>query len=183
MDVPTVTLALLDESRVRPATDAAIRRLLCAAFPVDASIFSQTRAWHGSAPVFSFLAREGRRMVGYIGVVCRTILAGDRRVAVAGIQNLAVLPDRRGHGLGQRLTAAAMDEAGRRGIPFGLLFCVPGLEAFYNREGWRRLDVETLMDFDGQRNVPIPGKNICMVKNLTTDHFPAGNLHLLGPDW
>ena len=75
-----------------------------------------------------------------------------------------------------------MAEAGRRSIPFGLLFCVQGLERFYASLGWRTLPVRARMVFEGAET-EIPAKNIAMVIALSAKLFPPGDLHLGGPDW
>ncbi len=173
----------IEEIAMTPALDAAIRECLCACFPDDASFFSRSRAWHGSAPAYSLIGRAEGRVVGHVGVIVRDIRAGTQSVRIAGIQNMAVLPEARKTGLGSTLITGAMDEAARRGIPFGVLFCIPELERYYARYGWTRQDVEVRMDFDGERNVSIPGKNICMVKLLAGRTFPAGDIHLQGADW
>ncbi len=104
-------------------------------------------------------------------------------ITVAGIQSLAVAPERRGTGLSQRLMAGAADEAVRRGIDYGLLFCVPGLERFYATLGWARTDERVTMQDEWGRTVPMPASNICMFKVLGRRSFPAGAINLCGRDW
>lgn len=176
-------LRLVEESRMDPATDAAIRRLLCECFPPDVPVFSKTRHWHGTAPAYSFVFEEGGVLSGHVGVVLRTVSAGGVRTGVAGIQNLAVAAPMRGSGLSRALMREAMAEAARRGVEFGLLFCVPGLERFYNSLGWVRRDVAAAMDDGLGKTVPIPSKNICMSLDLAARPFPAGDIDLEGRDW
>lgn len=177
-------LETIPEQELTRETDAAIRELLCRCFPPDVPVFSRTRHWHGSAPAYSVVdfAEDGR-LRGHMGLVVRRILAGGRPALIAGIQNMAVAPEWRGHGISEAMMKAASDEARKRDIPFGLLFCVPGLEAFYARLGWRRLEVDARMDFEGHCGIPIPGKNIVMVSEWAGEAFPPGDLHLQGPDW
>jgi hypothetical protein len=79
--------------------------------------------------------------------------------------------------------ARAMEEAKQRGVPFGLLFCVPELENFYARQGWERLDRPiTMLDAEGRR-VPIPSKNIAMILRLGDKPLPPGEIDLQGRDW
>ncbi|OGV74304.1 MAG: hypothetical protein A3K19_17845 [Lentisphaerae bacterium RIFOXYB12_FULL_65_16] len=176
-------LEVIDEVRMPPDVDAKVRQLLCACFPPDVPIFSITRHWHGSAPAFSVVIHADDVVVGNVAIVIRTIRAGTATVTVAGIQNMAIRREFRGAGLGAPMLEAAMREAVRREVQFGLLFCVPGLERYYAQFGWTRRDVDTRMDYDRQQNIPIPGKNICMVNTLGDEPFPEGDLHLQGPDW
>lgn len=176
-------VAIVPEPAVTPPLDAAIRDCLRAVFPVDDAIFSQSRHWHGSAPAYSLLAQADGVVVAHVGVVVRAVTAGGAAVTVAGIQNFAVRPAWRGTGLGAALMRGAMDEAQRRGIPYGLLFCVPALEPYYRALGWLALGAAARMDYDGRTDVPIPGKNISMAIALGAAPFPAGDIHLGGPDW
>jgi hypothetical protein len=76
-----------------------------------------------------------------------------------------------------------MGEAARRGIRFGLLFCVPALEHFYSQLGWRRTDRDvTMRDAVGQ-SVPLTAKNISMELALASDRLPPGSIDLEGRDW
>jgi predicted N-acetyltransferase YhbS len=177
------TLQIVDEDRVGPELDAAVRRLLCACFPADAESFAARRAWHGVLPIFSVLAWRGDELAGQIGIVERHVTCGGAPVRAAGVQSLAVAPDLRGSGLSQRLMTTAMQEAQRRGIPHGLLFCLPGLEGFYTRLGWRRIDREvTMLDANG-RTVPLTAKNIGMELVLAESPLPPGRIDLAGRDW
>jgi len=173
---------LVEEGDVTPDLDARIRELLCGSFPANAGVYSETRRWHGSAPAYSLYHEEGGRILAHVGMVVRDVRWGGRSVRVAGIQNLSVHPSLRGEKLGHALVRAGMAEAARRGIPFGLLFCVPGLEAYYGAVGWARLDGPVTMVYEGQ-TTPIPAKNIAMAVTLGDEPLPPGAIHLEGPDW
>lgn len=175
---------VIDEAGMPPALDREIREFLCVCFPEDAGTFARTRHWHGTAPAVSVVCRDHQPgLAGHVGVIVRTIQIGRERRRIFGIQNMAVAPDRRGTPVGAALMQAALAEARRRGIEHGVLFCIPGLEKYYARTGWRRCDVDVRMDWAGQRDVPVLGKNICMAHELAGQAFPQGNIHLLGPDW
>jgi predicted N-acetyltransferase YhbS len=176
-------LKLTDEPVMGAALDAEIKQLLCRCFPPDVEVFSKSRHWHGTAPAYTLTCQLGGRLAGHVGIVLRNVACGDRQLMTAGIQNLAVLPEWRGGGLAQCLMTESMAEANRRKVPFGLLFCVPGLERFYVNLGWNRRDVAVVMaDSDGH-SVPIPAKNICMVLSLAEESFPFGDIDLQGRDW
>ena len=180
----TLTVSLIDEAALPAELDREIRAFLCTCFPADASPFSESRHWHGSAPVYSVICRDGRPgLAGHVGVIVRDIRVGAKRCRIFGIQNMAVAPDRRGTKVGGVLMQAVIEEAHRRGMALGVLFCVPELERYYARMGWRRRDGEVRMDYAAQRNIPIPGKNICMVHEALESTFPDGDIHLLGADW
>jgi len=176
-------LQVIDEHDIAQELDTAIRRLLCECFPADAEVFSVRRAWNDVRPAFSVFGRHGDNVVGQVGIIERQITCGGMPIRMAGIQSLAVTPDWRRRGLSQRLMNAAMHEAQRRGIRFGLLFCVPGLEGFYGGLGWRRIDRAVTMQDATGRSVPLTAKNITMELALAGDPLPPGPIDLEGRDW
>lgn len=180
---PTELVEIAEESDLSPELDQAIRDLLCHCFPPDIPVFSQTRRWHGTAPEFSFYRREAGVITGHVGIVRRAIRVGSNPLTIAGVQNLAVVPDRRKSGLGALLMIRALAEARRRGITFGLLFCVPGLTHFYASLGWERQDRAFYMDNENGVREFIPEKNIGMTLSLGPDPFPPGEVDLQGRDW
>ncbi len=178
-----VSVELIEEDRIGLELDAAIRRLLCDCFPADATAFSASRAWNGVRPLYSVICGHGDRIVGHVGIVERQIVCGGVPTHIAGIQSLAVAPDMRKSGASQRLMIAAMDDARRRGIGFGLLFCLPGLADFYARLGWRQIERAVAMRDAARRSVPLTSKNIAMCLPLGDDPFPPGPIDLAGRDW
>lgn len=177
------SLELMEEDAMPPEIDAAIKVLLCECFPPDVEMFSKCRHWHGTAPAYTLVYRDGIRVLGHVGVVLRRVRCGQADVEIAGIQSLAVAPSLRGSGLACALMEDAMSEAERRGIRFGLLFCVPKLERFYAPLGWVRTNVAATMMDESGNPAPVPAKNIGMYLELTDEPFPKGNIDLRGRDW
>lgn len=175
---------LIDEGRLAPQLEASIRRMLVACFPKDAEFFSHSRAWHGSAPSLSAVVADGERVIAHLGVVERRITVGGVSASVAGIQNVAVLPEHRGQGLCRAMLAAAMDEARHRGLDCGLLFCERKGVPLYARCGWLELPNQPVLriDSDGLEK-PLPVGNLPMWFPLGKLVFPAGAVHLGGNDW
>jgi hypothetical protein len=167
-----------------PATDAAIRSGLCACFPNDIAIFSQTRAWHGSGPAFCVLMEAGGEAVAHTGVVDRTIRVGADRLRIAGVQNVFVLPRHRGRGLVDQAMRMSMEEAERRRMDAGLLFCIPALEKLYARTGWQTLSPRPVWATrSGGERYRLDEKNILMFHPLLHHAFPEGEIDLNGDDW
>ena len=178
-----VILDVIPETAMSADLDQAIRHLLCECFPADRASFSQCRAWHDSWPAYTVVARCQDRLIGHVGMVVRSIQVGPSRVCVAGVQSFCIAPSHRGSGLSQKLLERALLEGRERGIPFGLLFCVPELERLYAKFGWHTVDeLFTMRDEHGQP-APIPGKNIAMLVELSASHFPVGPIDLQGRDW
>ena len=174
---------VVDGRHIALELDAAVRRLLCECFPSDVAAFSVRRAWNDVHPAFSVFGRHGDAVVGQVGIVERRIACGGVPACVAGVQSLAVAPGCRRSGLSQRLMFAAMQEARRRGVCFGLLFCVPELERFYARMDWRRIERAVTMRDAAGRPVPLTAKNIAMELALAGEPLPPGPIDLEGRDW
>ncbi len=120
------------------ACDASIRAGLCACFPPDREVFARSRGWHGAMPDWTVVREERGRVIAHVGVVERTVGVGGQSPRVAGVQSVFVLPAHRGRGLCRDVMQAAMTEAARRGLDFGLLFCTPQFGPIYERLGWHR---------------------------------------------
>jgi predicted N-acetyltransferase YhbS len=183
MELPPFKLEIVSEDAVSPELDAAIKDLLCECFPVDTEEFRKSRHWHGSAPAYSLVYRQGSSVPGHVGIVRRTITCAGRPVEVAGIESLAVSPTLRGSGLSRQLMIESMAEAKRKGIKFGFLFCSPKLERFYASLGWRRTNAAVTMLDQAGRDVPLPEKSIAMSLDLADETFPDGEIDLQGRDW
>lgn len=177
------SLQIVDESRMTPDLDQRIRAGLCICFPRDVANFSQTRQWHGSGPLFSVVMDVSGRIIAHVGIVQRRVSFGETQANAAGVQNVFVLPEFRKQGLSDRVMIAAMQEAARRQMDCGLLFCLPALQKVYARVGWCVFEREILRcDSDGI-DKPLPEKNIAMFYPLRLGTPPEGLLHLRGNDW
>lgn len=177
-----VKTEIIAEKSVSKTDDALIRKMLSECFPQNATEFARCRRWH-SDPEYILLIRNKKAVVGHVAVVIRDISCGRKKVRVAGIQSLAVVPKHRGTGLSQALMTEAMAEAWRRKVPFGMLFCVPELERFYSSLGWKRIDVPVHMRSQSGRKEKLPSKNIAMTLQLSHIPFPSGAVDLCGSDW
>ena len=175
---------IIPETSILPAEDAAIRTALCLCFPAERQVFAHTRAWHGTGPTWSVLVEDEAIVTAHAGIVQREILIGSQRMLVAGVQNVLVLPEHRKTGMFRKVMAAAMEEAGRREIDLGLLFCTPDLAGKYARLGWRLLESRPVVRIDenGCRQ-SLPAKNVTMFYPLRCREVPPGDIHLLGNDW
>jgi predicted acetyltransferase len=178
------SVQLINEQDLPPDLEAAIRQTLVACFAKDAEFFSHSRAWHGSAPTFSAVILNGTEVIAHLGVVQREVTIGGTPANVAGIQNVAVLPDHRGRGLCRAMLAVAMGEAKQRGLDYGILFCVADSVPLYARCGWKCLFDSPVVrvDTDGQEKPLVEG-NLPMWLPLGKEEFPSGEIHLDGNDW
>ncbi|HEV7298666.1 MAG TPA: GNAT family N-acetyltransferase [Tepidisphaeraceae bacterium] len=179
------TLRVIEEREMPADLDLQIRQVLMQCFPNDLAAFGQTRAWHGSSPSVTVIARDcSGQVVGHMGLHERTIDVGDAAVRVAGLQNVCVVPSHRKSGLFERLMAATMPEAAERGYDVGLLFCLPALQRVYARVGWVELPGRATTRID-EKGVEcgLPNNDVPMFYPLKVRELPTGDIHLRGNDW
>jgi GNAT superfamily N-acetyltransferase len=174
---------IVDERDMTRDLDQGIRAGLCASFPKDRGGFSQSRAWHGSHPAFSAVIQQAGRVIAHVGVVDRFVRIGAMPVRVAGVMNVFVLPEYRGHRLADAVLLAAMAEAARRDCDLGLLFCTHGLVPVYARSGWICID-NPVIRIEANQPLPLPEGNVPMVLPLRGEAIPTGAaIDLCGNDW
>jgi predicted N-acetyltransferase YhbS len=180
-------LRIVNETDMTAALDARIRRLLCICFPKCVDTFCKTRAWHGSGPAFTVIAEDDAgELIAHVGVVDRTVAVDAGPLRVAGVQNVAVAPERRGQGWSDRALALAMSEAGKRGFDAGLLFCGRGVMKVYDRCGWRCVgEAEIVRTSLGKEPIVVrmPARDAIMFFALRASEFPQGRIDLRGDDW
>jgi nodulation protein A len=180
----TIRTRIIPESSITPEEDAAIRAALCLCFPNDAAVFSQTRAWHGSFPAWSVVFEQQQRIIAHVGVVERKIRVGLEEVRAGGIQNALIVPEHRKKHLFRQIVSAAMEEARRRNLDLGILFCTANLVPLYAAIGWQLLNDRRVIRLDENRlPQPLPAKNATMCYPLHRLDIPPGDIHLQGNDW
>jgi predicted N-acetyltransferase YhbS len=88
-----------------------------------------------------FITEEDGRVVSHVGVLKTTVTAGGREVTVGGVGGVVTVPAAQG----RRYVHAAMRRAAEficreLGGEFGMLFCLPRLAPFYERQGWQLIE-------------------------------------------
>ena len=181
-----LTIKIIENSDISSDLDEAIRDGLVESYPADSEYYSRRRAWHSIPEWVVCALTEDGTVAGFMAVVERQVTVGwdSIPVAVAGLQGVFVSPPWRKTGLFDSIMECALEEARKRGLDAGLLFCLPVLEnKVYGRFGWKIIDVEVLMEDHSGVKVPLPPKNIAMVIPLNIEKFPEGDIDLNGPDW
>ena len=175
--------AIVEDSQIDQKLDAIIRKNLCICFPKDCDEFSRTRAYHGNVPLYTVFLNDGQTVRAYLAVVDRTILAGREQIHVAGVANVFVMPKYRGKGLSDVILKAAMEEAGRRGFDFGLLFARQTVKKVYARNEWLELKTQEFVTVKNGEEVQLSQEKSRMYYPLKKKEFPAGKVNLQGIDW
>lgn len=177
-------ITIIPEHEMDATTDSKIREGLCECFPDDVSVFSTTRAWHGSSPHWTIIAEQEGEVAAHCAIVDRVIAVGNQNIRVAGIQNVFVRPNFRGAGLCNQIMSAATTHSLQQHFDCGLLFCIPCIESIYTQCGWRSLGTRDVIRIDSNGSeVQIAEKNIAMYIPLNRPDFPDGLIHLKGNDW
>ena len=130
---------------------------------------------------YHFVTEEGGRPLSHVGVVKTTVSVGGRQLTVGGVGGVVTVPEAQG----RHLVHAAMRQADEficheLGAEFGMLFCLPRLEPFYARQGWRALEDEVEID---QPDGKIIWSYRVMVKPCGERVWPAGRVEVGGPPW
>jgi GNAT superfamily N-acetyltransferase len=120
-------------------------------------------------------------LVGRVGILQRTISAGQELLRVGGICGVVTVPEYRGRGI----ATALLDESvafikKRLSLPFALLTCNLRLEPFYERLGWRTVNGPTVFT---QPNGVRTCKGLTMVLECGLRPWPEGPVDLLGLPW
>jgi len=181
-------LETLDENAIDAALDARIREHLTRCFPDSPEKFRQDRIWHNRSPEYTVLLRhpEGGRgpvsIIGHVAVVIRTITTTwNWRYNAASFQGVSVAEEFRHTGLAVSMIERALDEAGRRGYLYAVLFCKEPFVPFYEKLGWRLADDSVVMW--NEQDCPIAMRSNCpMVKELTDQPFPEGPVDVHNPE-
>ncbi len=85
---------------------------------------------------FHVLARERERAVGTGRLLTAEVAPGAAAACWGRIGRMAVLPEHRGRGVGQRILAALEEEARRRGLCGIMLHAEVAARGFYERAGY-----------------------------------------------
>lgn len=135
---------LVREDALTGANHDAIKRLLVAAFPQTAAVFSVASYWGAQPEYRLWLEDDDGTMVAHLDFERRVIDVGGREVLVAGVGEVATHPDWQRKGLGRRLMAAFRTVlCTELPVPFGFLNCSEAVAGFYTSVGWHRMPQST----------------------------------------
>jgi GNAT superfamily N-acetyltransferase len=127
------------------------------------------------------LVWDDDKLLCHVGVYLRSGLHDGKPVRIAGIGGVQTHPTRRREGIAARaLGCAAEYMHDEYGCDFGLLFCEPHNDAFYQHLGWKKFDGTVLAE---QRGVSAPftlmGTHLLHGKTLPN----SGTIDLCGLPW
>jgi GNAT superfamily N-acetyltransferase len=122
-----------------------------------------------------FLLENGKR-VCHVGIVEQAVEVQGNCFCVAGIGGVLVRQESRGRGYCRLAIEAAEALVAREArLRFLLLFCRPAIQGLYEHLGWVRVPNPVWAE-QPQATVLLPLAS--MVKALSTEEWPEGELHL-----
>ena len=127
------------------------------------------------------ITEEGGRALSHVGLVKTRVRVGGREVTVGGVGGVVTRPEAQG----RRLVHAAMREAAaymceELGVEFGMLFCLPRLTPFYERQGWQLVSAEVEIE---QPAGPVVWPYHVMVLPCGGRVWPDGRIEVGGLPW
>lgn len=108
----------IEEMRLTPADEAAIARLLAAAFDTGFG----GRSFYQNRQHVRFVIRDREQVIGHMALGLRAIRMGDQLVTAAGLAEVATDPAHRGKGIASTLMTAVIAEAKASIADFLILF-------------------------------------------------------------
>jgi aminoglycoside 2'-N-acetyltransferase I len=124
---------------------------------------------------------EDGRVVGHVGLLEESVLAGGTKVRVCGVGGVVTRPEaqQRGHA-GRAMRRAEQFMRDETDAEFGMLYCRDELIPFYAALGWQLVEGEN--EF-GQPAGPVRSPFNVMVLPLRERQWPAGRVVVAGLPW
>ena len=179
----TLRIRLVEDDRMDPELDAAIRRTLAECYPYHKAMFARTRHWRGHTAAYRVIAPNGALIAAHVAVVDRTTRVGEASVRVAGVAQVAALPAYRRTGLIDKVLARAVEEARQRGFDAGLLFCHEAVRGVYDRNGWIDITDRPCTRIEAGEEIIMPADNLRMTYPLAMTELPPGPIELGCDKW
>lgn len=180
------TFRLVHENDLTASDRAVIRGLLTAAFPAYAALWQERDSWGGPLEYRLLLRDMSGRLIGHLGFAHRLIEVGGRRIKIAGIGAVAILPDDQGQGWGRRLLSQLETHlATEAEVEFGFLQCRDVVVPFYEKRGFHRIP-QQVRSFDPRHLRWLTDDAAALILPVTAgrDSWPReGVVDLMGMPW
>jgi len=181
-----LTARLIGENDLSAHDRHNIRRLLIAAYPQYAELWSLRDFWGGPAEYRLLLLDLSGRLIAHLGFARRLIRVGDQTVMIGGIGAVAVLPDMQGQRLGrhlmQRLHVILQNDTP---VSFGFLQCRDAVVDFYAKAGLTRVkQLVRSFDPDHRRWQTDDAAAMILPARSSLEDWPrSGVIDLMGMPW
>lgn len=147
---PKISPRVLDVQQVSDEQWSAFNDLWSRTWPPNPDQPSDPEAQTKTVSVI-VLEDENAKLIGVCLWIDREITVNDAPQRIAGLGGVVVEEEFRGHGFGKLLIETAIADAKKRGYNWGVLFCAPFRQTFYEQFGWRVLRGEITQTRFGQQ--------------------------------
>jgi GNAT superfamily N-acetyltransferase len=129
-----MTFELTDEFRLDKTIKKQIADLLAVCFPEEEF---NGRTYFKQLPHYRLLLKEGKKILGQLGLDYRVMTLGGQPITVLGIIDLTILPDFQGQGLGTKLLNELDNIVSDHIDNVDFLFLVADKHKFYENCGYK----------------------------------------------
>ncbi|MEI8316170.1 MAG: GNAT family N-acetyltransferase [Verrucomicrobiota bacterium] len=172
-------IEFLEDAAVNAVLDRQLRALLALCFTRPCDVVFRDRRYFHEPPRWRWFVRgASTELIAHIAVHDKRILTATGELRIAGIAEVCVHPEHRGHGLVRELLATAHTWLAEQGIPAAMLF---GDKKHYTSSGYRNISnpIRYLKPETG--TWVVEPSDWAMVKTLRNFDWPTGIVDLRGP--
>lgn len=178
MAMENTLLSDIDDTQVDAALDGELRHLLVTCFVKDEPVFSKHRHFV-EPPQHRWLVRDsGGRLIAQTAVHDKIIGSTQGDLHIAGIAEVCVHPDARGHGLVRVMMHAVEKWAKERPFDFCMLF---GSSKVYSSSGYKLIDNPIRRFNNTTQQWEVRPNDFTMILPLSGRAWPEGEIDLRGP--
>lgn len=175
-------LEFINEFQIDNTTSKKLNRLLKKCF---ADTDYEDRDYFKQLPHYRILAKEGKEIIGQVGIDFRAMNLNGKLVNVFGVIDLCVDPEFQRQGIGKALMLEFEKIASNNTDKIDFLFLVTDSPEFYEGLGYKIADITTIwLKIDQGKNLGIGKEKISdsffMVKGISGNKWTDGELDLLG---
>ncbi|MBL4585663.1 MAG: GNAT family N-acetyltransferase [Flavobacteriales bacterium] len=175
-------LGFVNEFQIDNATSMEINSLLARCFPETKY---EKRDYFKQLPHYRILAKEGKRIIGQLGIDFRIMNLNGKAVRVFGVVDLCVDLKFQGKGIGRNLIGEFESIAKKHSDKIDFLFLVTDKPQFYQTIGFKITNITTTwMKINQHKSYGIGKEKIqdafFLVKDVSNKQWKDGELDLLG---
>lgn len=179
MATPEVKIELIQEIQMTESQRKAIQQLLLQSF----STYPDGKLYYPQPPHYRILSWIDDRLIGHLAGVLREVVVGDRSILIGGLADLCIDHDWVGNRLASRMIAYMESLTMSQGVPY--LMAMTNDPVFYEKSGFTSIDTRcTWLAYMHGKSLGLfkrqPPAGL-MIKALTKEPWPEGELDLMGP--
>ena len=172
-------IEFIEDAAVDAVLDRQLRALLTLCFTKPNDVVFRDRRYFHELPRWRwFMRNDSGELIAHIAVHDKRIGTSAGELRIAGIAEVCVHPQQRGHGLVRELLASAHPWLAAHDIPVAMLF---GDKRHYTSSGYRNISNPIRSRNSETGAWIVEPSEWAMVKPLRNFDWPAGIVDLRGP--